>query len=242
MRTKKVLVIGDSHTHALSTAISSRKNEARVQFKVFWLMSRKGRRGDISSKEAFEIISKLQASDLLVITILGTAHNALGLLQHDEPFDIAPRPETNISHFEIIKGSSLIPRAALWDSLQNSMTENTFIPKAREAARCNTCHLFTPPPKEDNNFIMESTKRYQQRSIADRGVGHPSLRLKLWQLEMEVLGAVCAKWGVSTVPTPNAACTREGFLKPEYYAKDATHGNEDYGELVLQQLEQVALT
>ena len=44
---------------------------------------------------------------------------------------------------------------------------------------------------------------------------------------------------VTLLYPPKITLTSKGYLKPEYYANDATHANADYGELVLQQIENI---
>jgi hypothetical protein len=38
---------------------------------------------------------------------------------------------------------------------------------------------------------------------------------------------------------PRRAVNEAGFLRPEFYASDATHGNWLYGERILRQLEKI---
>ena len=82
---------------------------------------------------------------------------------------------------------------------------------------------------------------YRARLVAEAGVNRAATRLKLWKLEMRVLAYLCAEWTIQLLLPPAEAQTAEGFLKPEYYANDATHANAAYGELVLRQLEAVAV-
>jgi hypothetical protein len=120
---------------------------------------------------------------------------------------------------------------------EDLMRRNKSVKGFREAARCKVCHLATPPPKGDDDFVLAHAKNYRGVSIADTGITAAWLRLKLWQLEMLVLQSVCKDWNMLFFAAPGEGRTAEGFLKPEFYEKDATHANAAYGELMLTELE-----
>jgi hypothetical protein len=239
---KKVLVVGDSHTYALAKAQEARAGRQPksddVQFDINCLAKRKGTisRGDLEVADALERAARLQPDDVMVISIAGTLHNVLGLLEHDKPFDVFTRGDESMT---LAEGRVVVPENALWDMLKGAMV-NKKIVALRNKARCHVCHLATPPPKEDGGFIMALTARYRDRLVAEAGLNPAAIRLKLWKLEMRVLAHLCAGWTMHLMLPPVEAQTPEGFLKPEYYANDATHANAAYGELVLRQLEVVA--
>jgi len=241
MRKTKILILGGSHTHSLQTALANRKGdeETAAEFEIHWLLGKKGerKRGDLALSDAFEKASKLHSSDLVALSILGNEHNGFGLLQAEQPFDFVLTPRDVC---ESSDGVTLVPHSAMRESYERFMERNGSIRRIRQAAPCAVYHLSTPPPKGDNNFLIERTRRYREQLIAEIGISSPKLRLKLWDLEMRVLRVMCESWGVSFVFAPDEARSVEGFLKPEYYANDATHANAAYGELVLRQLERIA--
>ncbi len=241
MSRKKILVVGDSHTRALAKAHEARaarelKSEG-LEFDINWLRNADGSRGDLEMADALERAASLQANDMFVISILGTLHNVFGLLEHEKPFDLFSRGDETLS---LAEGRVVVPENALWDMLKSNSERNKRIVDLRDKASCPAYHLATPPPKEDSGFIMARAARYHERLVAEAGVNLASTRLKLWKLEMRVLAHLCAEWTVQLVLPPAEAQTPEGFLRPEYYANDATHANAGYGELVLRQLEAVA--
>src|SRR5262249_38654735 len=112
--------------------------------------------------------------------------------------------------------------------------------RLRTATTCRVCHLSTPPPKGDNAYVESRIRdRYRDRSVAEAGINAPGLRLRLWQIEMRALRAICIEQGVEFLEAPREALTTDGFLHPRYYADDVTHANEAYGELVVRQIEAV---
>ena len=242
MSRRTVLVLGDSHTQALAKAYEARAERQPesddIQFDIHWLAKRKQDRsvGDLELPEALERATHLQPHDVMAISVAGTQHNILGLLQHDQPFDLFTRGE----EMTLAEGRVVVPEKALWDAFKGAAPTKKIV-ALRGKARCAAYHLATPPPKQDGEFISARVARYRDRVVAQAGVNPAATRLKLWKLEMRVIAHLCAEWNMHLVLPPVEAQTPEGFLKPEYYGDDATHANAGYGELVLRQLEAVAL-
>lgn len=238
MTGKRVLVVGDSHTQALAKAYAARAEQPPksddVLFDINWLTKPDKNRGNLPLPAALERAASLVPDDMLVISIAGALHNGVSLLRHEKPYDLFTRGDENMI---LAEGCVVVPENALWDMLRVMTQPNKKIAGLRAKARCPVYHLATPPPKEDSAFIMARIVRYRDRLVAEAGVNHAATRLKLWKLEMRVLAQLCAEWSMHLVLPPVEAQTPEGFLKPEYYADDATHANAAYGELVLRQLE-----
>ena len=173
----------------------------------------------------------------MVISIAGTLHNVLGLLEHEKPFDFFTRGDETMT---LAEGRVVVPQNTLWDTFKGMADPKHRIVALRDEACCRVYHLATPPPKEDGEFIRARVARYRDRLVAEAGVNPAATRLKLWKLEMRVLADLCAELNMHLLLSPAEAQTPAGFLKPEYYGKDATHANDAYGELVLRQLEAVA--
>jgi len=244
MPQRQILILGDSNTRAMKRALETRttrtSGQEHVQFDIHWLLTKKGDRvrGELSMENALERASSLQLSDIIAIQLARTLHNIVGLLQHEQPYDIfVPGDET----MTISEGMSVVPENALWDMFVSLAKDNKRVQQIRKAASCAVYHLATPPPKQDNKFIMDRAARYRERRVDAMGVAPAPLRLRLWKLEMRVLRYLCGEWGVEFVSAPQEALCPQGYLSPEYYADDATHANAAYGELVLKQLERIAL-
>lgn len=72
------------------------------------------------------------------------------------------------------------------------------------------------------------------------GISAASLRRKAWQLQVEILEDICKSINIEPIDPPSRAVTANGFLDPLYYAQDVTHANSDYGELILQTIDEAA--
>lgn len=237
----KVLVLGDSHALALAKAHEVRSEPTPgsegIQFDINWLAKKDGSRGDLPLADALERVLLLESDDMLVLSILGTFHNIFGMLQHEQPFDFFSRGDETMTPAE---GRLVVPENALWDTFRENNERNGSMAVLRSKGRGSVYHLATPPPKEDSAFIMARATRYNGRLLVEAGLNLASIRLKLWKLEMRVLAQLFTEWNIHLVLPPPEAQTADGFLKPEYYGRDATHANAAYGELVLRQLEAAA--
>ena len=236
----QIFIYGDSHTQALLNATKAPDFvSGDVEFDIHWMLSQKkeGKTlGDLSIEKAVEVVNTLKGDDLLVISLLGTAHNIIGLLQHSNPYRLVD--EFALSNI-LESRFCMIPRNAMLDMFDEWCRKNKRIQKLTSNASVRSLHLMTPPPKEDNDFIESKISSYRNKSTSDFGIADPQLRLSLWELEMEALSKVCAEWHIGIVPPPPEAITERGFLKKEFYGRDATHANLLYGGLVLKQLEKL---
>ena len=236
-----VMVIGNSHTRAIKESLKGEddwiaKQAPNVAFDVGWVYNEKieGSVGDITTTVALERAAALGKADVIVLSIAGTQHNVLGLLQHDIPYDVAP--------FDTEPGvrRTIIPRTMLRAEFENLVRGRRLIPIFEKTTIAAVYHLATPPPKKDEAYIRARMARYRGTSLAASSLNPPALRMRMWEVEMEALAGVCAEWGIGFIGAPPQARTPEGFLRTEYYGADATHANPAYGRLVLEQLADLA--
>lgn len=239
MSKTRIFVFGDSHTRALLNAANESSTEDDFVFSIHWMRSEKNGvvRGDLGIEDAFEKIKSLGGQDILVISLLGTAHNIFGLVQHEQPFDLMEAGSS--FDMEDLHGQ-IVPRNIMWDMFEFWGRRNKKIKKLKDCSSVRVFHLMTPPPKQDNGFIESKTAKYRDHVVAVKGISRAELRLRLWNLEMQVLKHICDEWGIGVIPPPNDAIETEGFLKKEFYGNDATHANTAYGALVLKQLKDIA--
>ena len=79
-------------------------------------------------------------------------------------------------------------------------------------------------------------KQYRGKDIASAEVNRPELRLKLWTLENRLLAHWASENGLLFLSAPDNAKCADGYLAESCYGHDATHANQRYGELVLDQI------
>jgi hypothetical protein len=236
----RIYIFGDSHTRALKNAQGDPNLlYSSLDYDVHWMQSEKNGviRGDLRYEDALNDVSGLNENDYLVISLLGTYHNIVGLIEHEIPFYLAEDDQSE----HVFLDRCLIPASIVSDMFIEFCKKNNRIAALKKATRAQVFHLATPPPKGDNAYIKSKINRYRDKVIGEYDINPSTIRLKLWQLEMQALSDVCRGYGISFLPPPVEAVDEAGFLRVDYYADDGTHANKKYGILVLSQLEKLRI-
>lgn len=228
---KRILVLGNSHTENLRAAAAQAEG-LDVQCDVRWVkLKADARFGDLTLDDAFAALKALSADDVAVLSLFGTSHNVIGLLNHPRPYGIMEPGDP----IENLGSAELIPHAALRSEIRAKLTQTATLSGLVEAAPCPVFHLAPPPPKADLSFVNKKSN-YRGVDIAEAGFAPAQQRLKFWRLEQHVLDEVMTSLGGAAIAPPSEALTDEGFLAEPFHANDATHANLAYGKLVLEQL------
>lgn len=236
--TRKILIVGDSHTDAIKRALKLRKANIPHYISAYRFSKLKDGQpfGDMSLEDVAAQAQQMEADDVLVSTIGGNQHQVFGLIQHPRPFDF----HLPGSDLPMQPESEVIPYRMMWDVFAGGLRgrDGTQMRHLREAASCRMIHLTPPPPKEDEAHILRRFEaHFAKAGLAEHGVTAAPVRLKLWMVQVAALEDLCAELGVTLLPPPPGTQTEAGFLRPEFYADDATHANVDYGLLVIRQVE-----
>jgi hypothetical protein len=219
----KAVIIGQSHTVCIADALSDLDLEGISVVRL--------RSGDklndpnaVTIDQAVQFIRDLPG---------GTYHNILGLVRPEVEFDFLLNSSDDVS-----VGTQLIPHKVFVSAFDQHLETETGVKKIKAAAVGQVHVLSAPPPKQDNEFMMQKllakwNKPYRGQDIAASGLNSASLRLKLWLLECERLKKWSEGLKMKYVPAPSACLNNDGFLAESYFAADATHANSKYGALVL---------
>jgi len=234
----RAIAFGDSHSHALQRAIEKRKGKGQpIPLAVYRLLKEKdgSQIGDTTFEAFLKQITALEPGDLVISMIGGNQHAVLSTIQHPQPFDFFTPGSTELPE----PGLEIIPYRALVELFATGLRkgDRQMLEAFRNATTARVVHIIPPPPKADNAFIEQHHERlFAKEGITHRGVSTPQLRLKFWALQTRVLRSMCRRLGIETIAPPLAALS-DGFLRPEYYASDATHANWRYGERLLRVIE-----
>lgn len=194
--------------------------------------------GDTSFDDFLQIARSLRPCDVLVSAIGGNQHAVVSTIQHPERFDfILPGDEQR----PIDRDAELIPFRSLYEYFASGIRQRDgkTLKKLRAVTNARFIHLQAPPPKASNAFIKNyHDSQFASQGISKLGVSAPELRLNFWRLQNVALEELCNELGIEMLPPPPQACDAKGFLARPFYARDATHANAEYGELVITQLEE----
>ena len=235
---RRILLFGDSHSHAIQRAIEKRVGKKQaVPLAAHRLLKEKNGKyiGDTTFEQFLKAIAKLDANDVVLSMIGGNQHAVFSTIQHPQPFDFfapdgpAPARETEV-----------VPYRALEDTFVRGLRsgDGKSLEALRKATAARVVHIIPPPPKADTAFIEKHHEtRFAQEDLAQLGVSPPQFRLKFWRLQARVLEGICKVLGIEVMLPPARAVDEQGFLRPEFYGPDATHANWRYGERLLREVE-----
>jgi hypothetical protein len=232
-----MLLFGDSHSHAVQRAINKREGKGqRVALSAHRLSKVKNGNqiGDTSFEEFLKLVQGLAPEDIVLSMIGGNQHAVLSMIQHPRPFDFFT-PDREAA----APGVEAIPYRALEDVFAKGLRggDGKSLEALRKSTLARVVHVIPPPPKADNAFIQRYHESHFARDLPNLGVSPPELRLKFWRLQTKVLEEICAELGIEVMMPPPRTVDEQGYLRPEFYAQDATHGNWAYGERVLREIE-----
>jgi hypothetical protein len=234
------VVIGQSHVNAIAEALKGAGASSAVS--VYRLQTKSGapEPGTISTAEAVELVAGLEPSTGVFVSILGTYHNILGLLRSEEDFDFQLSPDDSADAV----GATQVPHRAIASAFEAVFSDSNAVKRIQGAVSSPIHLLSTPPPKECNQFILESFLRqkkamYRGQSVSEIGIETPQKRAKLWLLETQLLRRWAESHGMHFVPAPARAVTDGMFLSRDFYGSDVTHASAAYGALVLAQIQEI---
>jgi hypothetical protein len=234
----RVLFVGDSHLEAIKRALAAMPPAPHLQTEAIRFRKVKSDvvLGDLDLDEVERRVRELRDEDVLACFIGGNQYNAFGLVQHPQPFDFHSLDRPDIAP---MPGRDIVAYRTLRDLFVSGLSGNDGKRIARlvAASRARVVQLAPPPPKLNEQRILQRHESlFREQGIAERGLTPASIRLKLWALQVSVLGQLCREWGCTLLPAPAQAVDGNGFLKDDFSADDATHGNESYGRLNIEQV------
>lgn len=232
-----ILLFGDSHTHVIQRAIDKRIGKGLpVPVSAHRLLKEKNgnKIGDTSFEDFLQAAGRLARTDIVLSMIGGNQHAVMSTIQHPRPFDFFA-PDKN----RVDDSAEVVPYRALEALFATGLRrgDGRSLEALRKATSARVVHIIPPPPKSDNSFIEQHHESFFAQDLPGRGVSPPGLRLKFWELQTRSLQALCADLGIEIMLPPAATVDSRGFLRPEYYAQDATHANWHYGERLLREVE-----
>jgi hypothetical protein len=241
-----VLAVGHSHLASVSEAWRRAMGEEEQRYRMVFLqlrvqeylplLVRQGEQTILNPRitQKLEELIALNAPALLASFVLGNDHSVFGLVNDPRPFDfvLPERPDLGPA-----PGAEVVPydlmRAMLADRVKRFLVP--MLSSFRTISGLSVRHFCSPPPIGSSQHIAQFPGMAGEK-MQSLGVAPPGLRLKLWLMYAGIVAEACAEAGVEFVPAPQAAMDRAGFLDQPLWSNTPTHGNADYGRLVLFQL------
>lgn len=220
----KSLIIGHSHRTALLKA----KNFKAEMFDSYGLPDR--------VREVDTYCANLVHTQHNNIFILnkGNHHNVFGLTENPVKFDFY------FKGYKIIecKSRAFIPQVVMYDVMYEFMLKNDMlliVDVIRKNFNKSNLFCIESPPPFSEEHINNNPGVFREK-IKSEGIAPLLLRLKLWKLHSQVILDYVENLNIKMIRVPNDCQNEFGTLKKEYCSEDPTHGNYQYGELVINQI------
>jgi hypothetical protein len=236
----RISVFGDSHTVALRRAQQYSRSHRYEQVRVNRIRKEKGGKlvGDSSLADFCREIRGFAPDDMVCSAVGGNQYAIVSTVRSPVDYDFLTSSDDALHH-----GAQLVPHRALQGFVESGIRETIgpVLQEIRKSTSACVFHLVPPPPKQDNQFIAAHAEGYfADVGLQDFGPTRPELRLKCWNVQLQSLAALCGELGIGLIMPPPKSVTAEGYLSPDYYAKDVTHANRRYGAAVIEQILQLA--
>lgn len=222
----QILVIGNSHTTAIAAALERTPDSRFEVVNLASYFEPVNRRNKLVPLD----ITSLFQPERIFCTFGGSEHSVMGLLEAPDRFDFRWPSDDSVE-----PGRTLIPYGLVRSTLTQAM--QTGLNNLREIRRLYDCpitHLCTPPP-----FRAIGKKQVLPRVFQENlhlGVSPASIRRKLHVLHSDIAREACTVEGVRFMEVAPECHDADGYLLEQYWSKDPTHGNAEYGALMIQHM------
>jgi len=236
-----IFVLGTSHVHCLAEALDQQLFSAPPgdHIEVIDIRSLGPETPDIRENVIAHMAQCAQPDKPAAwfSRLGGNEHNILGLLRYPRAFDVIlpERPDLPLDD-----GVEILTYGYIRESMRRHILMQRYLAilKAmRDRINAPVYHVEAPPPKRDDQFIREHLDPLLRGAVVDNEgvyeIVNEHLRFKLWRIHSDLVRDECRKINVSYLSSPSDVSDEDGFLHPEGYAPDATHGNAWYGARIL---------
>lgn len=234
-RNHGLLCIG--HSHLTCVAQAAIETGFPLEALNFWEMPEAIERIDGKPRLSELVKARLREHAGPVFSMIGgSAHTVIGTLVHPRRFDFVLPWEPELP---LDPAAEVLPALAVRDVLETQMAEYlSLMAELRELCRGPMFQLEPPPPCA-NEQRMQADIPWGLYPGMCREISPASTRYKLWRMHSRIVDDWCRDAGATFVACPPAVLDAEGFLREPYYG-DGVHSNAAYGELVLDQMRQMA--
>jgi len=254
---KKLILIGESHVSCINNAINNKYKESishewinhciisdeseKTGIGINKLIVRDikksinilcGTNIEISNEK---IQSEIKNNNIKILMIIGgNSHTVLSLIKLKRPFDFMM---VDFNDIQKIKNYELIPyrliREIMVRRIQVHLNRISFI---EQLIVNNIINIESPPPPEDNDFILKNLDLYFKKNFTGKiEITEPSVRFKLWKLSSAIYADFCQIKNIQYLKVPECTLKNGMFLERQFY-HNATHANEMYGDHIIKKI------
>ena len=236
MKYQKPLIAGHSHIRIMGVPLATDDGVTRIVDTIDPRFS--GLAGQWPRDPNYvEELVKAASNRTVFLIWTGNQHLAVFLFRPEVPFDFVVSSQADLP---VDPDVELLPENILRAVFHDFDKLEELLPRLKAQPGCRPIVCGTPPPKPDNQFLMDiMSKEAAWVSLArQRGLdpfaiplSSPLLRLKLWILIQNQLAEIAALADVEFDPVPHEAQSQDQFLAAEFWGVDATHAWGRFGDL-----------
>ena len=235
-RNSRILVFGESHIGGIQSAYKASNSDA-MPIDFIKLPAGQIDNGSSGLADGYHDIPNYQSEySISFISIGGNEHTTFGLGVHPEPYWFGRKEVLDLAKAEVPYISYYLIRESLWERMK------PFEHMVRFLATILPYPMFmieSPPPSPSSDHITSTIDKDLKERMIAYGVSDKYLRYEYWRMRSSFAESLSLELGMKFVKAPSESFDNEGFLSPEYWG-NATHGNDLYGKLVLDQIRTIA--
>ena len=237
---KSILVIGMSHINAVKAAVI---NSSQADFEFMRISISKGKKKKQECHPAFDVETgkivsdRLQTPepDVVVLCLSGAEHNQLAMFEHPDRFMLVPENGTVQADME---DRQLLPSGLFKDIVKTRRSSvRALINEVVASFPTSQLMVMLPPPPLENGVKLRDLKDATpgMAAVWEYGVASDETRMAAYAISTSVITEEAHDIGATVIEPDAAALTSKGLLR-EDFCENATHGNAEYGGLMLRKI------
>lgn len=240
--TRSILVIGHSHVGAIRQASIARReaDPDRPRTRTICLLD-PAFGGEMEGNQfspgiATAIRDQLERhSPVVASAIGGNAHAALTLI----PYRRIDFPLSGDDALPLDPEAELLSEAQMRQDLTEALQRDLLQLRLLREIAGPFWHLESPPPVRRKDWVQARAEAFftEKPEFHTLGVAEAGVRYRAWRLACRIVQEELEKLGCRYVPVPKELCGEAGLLRPSM-GRDATHGNQVFGEAMICALEE----
>ena len=168
----------------------------------------------------------------MMLSLAGNDHSIIGLAKTEHDYLVmGAGPDTAKQQNNQILSHDLL--SAVFE--ERLVGVKQLIPQLMVCFQVKAYMLASPPPLIDEQRIKNHPGVFAE-ILEQFGVNRSQNRLSLWQIQNQVMQQYANDNLIEFISNPQEIFDDDGFLSENFSGNDPTHGNDEYGILVLKNL------